>query len=93
MVQRDVGTNDLFPEVGRLILLTCHRRESWGEPFRAVCSAARQLANRGDCEIVFVMHPNPELIHVAHETDQASSRECSVPSTSNDAAPENQWPE
>jgi hypothetical protein len=42
--------------------------------------AARQLANRGDCEIVFVMHPSPELTHVAHETDQASSRECSVPS-------------
>lgn len=67
LVQRGVEINDLFPEVGRLILLTCHRRESWGEPFRAVCSAARQLANRGDCEIVFVVHPNPELIHVAHE--------------------------
>jgi UDP-N-acetylglucosamine 2-epimerase (non-hydrolysing) len=67
LVQRAVAAKDLFPEVGRLILLTCHRRESWGEPFRAVCSAARQLANRGDCEIVFVVHPNPELIHVAHE--------------------------
>ena len=67
LVRRAVGANDLYPEVGRLILLTCHRRESWGEPFRAVCSAARQLANRGDCEIVFVMHPNPELIHIAHE--------------------------
>jgi UDP-N-acetylglucosamine 2-epimerase (non-hydrolysing) len=67
LVQRVVQANDLFPDVGRLILLTCHRRESWGEPFRAVCSAARQLANRGDCNIVFVVHPNPELIQVAHE--------------------------
>lgn len=67
LVQRSVVPNDLVTEASRLILLTCHRRESWGEPFRAVCSAARQLADRGDCEIVFVVHPNPELIQTAHE--------------------------
>ncbi len=49
------------------ILLTCHRRESWGEPYRAVCAAARRLAARGDCEIAFVVHPNPELTRVAHD--------------------------
>jgi UDP-N-acetylglucosamine 2-epimerase (non-hydrolysing) len=50
----------------RLILLTCHRRESWGAPYRAICAAARRLARRGDCEIMFVVHPNPELMNVAH---------------------------
>jgi len=68
LVQHSVPANDPFPEPNqKLVLLTCHRRESWGEPYRAVCSAALRLARRGDCEVVFVMHPNPELQHVAHE--------------------------
>jgi UDP-N-acetylglucosamine 2-epimerase (non-hydrolysing) len=66
LIQRSMLPNDPSPEAGRLILLTCHRRESWGEPFRAVCAAAHRLASRGDCEIVFVVHPNPELTRVAH---------------------------
>jgi UDP-N-acetylglucosamine 2-epimerase (non-hydrolysing) len=66
LIQRNRLPNDPFLESGRLILLTCHRRESWGEPFRAVCAAAHRLADRGDCEIVFVVHPNPDLTRVAH---------------------------
>jgi UDP-N-acetylglucosamine 2-epimerase (non-hydrolysing) len=66
-IQRSMAANDRVAESGKLVLLTCHRRESWGEPFRAVCAAARHLANRGDCEIVFVVHPNQELVQVAHE--------------------------
>jgi UDP-N-acetylglucosamine 2-epimerase (non-hydrolysing) len=57
---------DLAPPNRRMILLTCHRRESWGAPYRAICAAARQLARRGDCDIRFVVHPNPELMDVAH---------------------------
>ena len=68
LIQRGIPANDPFPEPGRaLILLTCHRRESWGEPYRAVCSAALRLADRTDCEIVFVVHPNPELAQVAYD--------------------------
>ncbi|TLU70831.1 non-hydrolyzing UDP-N-acetylglucosamine 2-epimerase [Lichenicoccus roseus] len=60
--------NDPVSELGcPLILLTCHRRESWGAPYRAVCAAARRLASRNDCEIVFVVHPNPELAQVARD--------------------------
>jgi UDP-N-acetylglucosamine 2-epimerase (non-hydrolysing) len=67
LIQQGFVANDLVAESGHLILITCHRRESWGEPFRAVCSAARHLAGRGDCGIVFVVHPNPDLAQVAHE--------------------------
>jgi UDP-N-acetylglucosamine 2-epimerase (non-hydrolysing) len=49
----------------RLLLLTCHRRESWGAPFAGICSAIRRIAERGDCEIVFVLHPNPALAEMA----------------------------
>ncbi|KAA5612954.1 UDP-N-acetylglucosamine 2-epimerase (non-hydrolyzing) [Rhodovastum atsumiense] len=48
-----------------LILVTCHRRENWGAPFLSVCHAARRLAGRGDCDVVFVLHPNPALAEAA----------------------------
>jgi UDP-N-acetylglucosamine 2-epimerase (non-hydrolysing) len=67
LIQQGFVANDLVAKSDHMLLMTCHRRESWGAPFRAVCFAARQLANRGDCEIVFVVHPNPELAQVAHE--------------------------
>lgn len=74
LIQPAVPANDLFPETSKmlktrraLILVTCHRRESWGEPYRAVCAAMLRLARRGDCEILFVVHPNPELAQVAQD--------------------------
>jgi UDP-N-acetylglucosamine 2-epimerase (non-hydrolysing) len=67
LIQSRLIANDRDAGGRRLILVTCHRRESWGAPFRAVCSAARNLANRGDSEIAFVVHPNPELSQVATE--------------------------
>jgi UDP-N-acetylglucosamine 2-epimerase len=51
-----------------LLLLTCHRRESWGAVFAGICSAIRRIAQRDDCEIVFVLHPNPSLAETALET-------------------------
>jgi UDP-N-acetylglucosamine 2-epimerase len=48
-----------------LLLLTCHRRESWGAVFTGICSAMRRIAQRGDCEIFFVLHPNPVLAETA----------------------------
>jgi UDP-N-acetylglucosamine 2-epimerase len=48
-----------------LLLLTCHRRESWGAVFTGICSAIRRIAQRGDCEIFFVLHPNPVLAETA----------------------------
>src|SRR5262249_33704076 len=33
-------------EDGRFVLITAHRRESFGEPFRQICEAIRQLAER-----------------------------------------------
>lgn len=45
----------------RVVLATAHRRESFGAPFRRICAALLQLAARGDVEIVFPLHPNPNL--------------------------------
>lgn len=45
----------------RLIVATCHRRESFGAPLRSICAAIVRLAARGDVQIVFPLHPNPRL--------------------------------
>jgi len=41
----------------RLIVVTTHRRESWGEGTEAICRALLQLATRDDVQIVFPVHP------------------------------------
>lgn len=44
----------------RLVLVTVHRRENWGEPLADVLAAVRQLIDRfADIEVVVPAHPNP----------------------------------
>jgi UDP-N-acetylglucosamine 2-epimerase (non-hydrolysing) len=44
-----------------LILVTAHRRENFGQPLEDVCEALKQLASRGDVEIVYPVHLNPNV--------------------------------
>ena len=45
----------------RLILVTAHRRESFGPGFERICMALNRLAAREDVEIVYPVHPNPNV--------------------------------
>jgi UDP-N-acetylglucosamine 2-epimerase (non-hydrolysing) len=45
----------------RTILVTGHRRESFGEGFSNICSALSQLARRRDVQIVYPVHLNPNV--------------------------------
>ncbi len=45
----------------RLILVTAHRRENFGEPLESICHALKELAGRGDVEIVYPVHLNPNV--------------------------------
>lgn len=45
----------------KLILVTGHRRESFGEGFVRICQALRRLAGRPDVELVYPVHPNPNV--------------------------------
>ena len=45
----------------KLILVTAHRRESFGEGFENICAAIGRLADRGDVQIVYPVHPNPNV--------------------------------
>ena len=49
------------PATRRLILVTAHRRENFGEPFENICLAIRDLAAREDVEIVYPVHLNPHV--------------------------------
>ncbi|MBI5294570.1 MAG: UDP-N-acetylglucosamine 2-epimerase (non-hydrolyzing) [Chloroflexi bacterium] len=45
----------------RLILVTAHRRENFGQPIEDICAALKALAARGDVEIVYPVHLNPNV--------------------------------
>jgi len=45
----------------KLVLVTAHRRESFGEGFARICSALSRLAARPDVQIVYPVHLNPNV--------------------------------
>ena len=50
------------PATGRrLILVTAHRRENFGAGFEEICRALAAIGARDDVEIVFPVHPNPNV--------------------------------
>lgn len=51
----------------RLLLVTVHRRESWGAPLDRVLGAVQTLLNRyQDAEVVLPAHPNPAVRQQVH---------------------------
>jgi len=45
----------------KVVLVTGHRRENFGEGFLNICKALSQIASRNDVEIVFPVHLNPNV--------------------------------
>jgi UDP-N-acetylglucosamine 2-epimerase (non-hydrolysing) len=45
----------------RLVLVTGHRRENFGQGFEDLCLALRALAERPDVQIVYPVHLNPQV--------------------------------
>ncbi|MFH1061459.1 MAG: UDP-N-acetylglucosamine 2-epimerase (non-hydrolyzing) [Candidatus Omnitrophota bacterium] len=45
----------------KVILVTAHRRESFGKPFNQICQAIKQIAKLADVEIVYPVHLNPNV--------------------------------
>jgi UDP-N-acetylglucosamine 2-epimerase (non-hydrolysing) len=47
---------------GRIVLVTMHRRESWGAPLDRVLAAVRAMVDRHpDVHVLLPMHPNPSV--------------------------------
>jgi UDP-N-acetylglucosamine 2-epimerase (non-hydrolysing) len=53
----------------RMILVTAHRRENFGEPLRTVCLALRDIASAysGSIRIVYPVHRNPNVWGPVHD--------------------------
>lgn len=45
----------------RLVLVTGHRRENFGDGFIHICNAIRRVAERPDVQVVYPMHMNPNV--------------------------------
>jgi len=59
---RQAGSTGSGPHPARaLLLVTAHRRESFGTPLEDICAALKDLAARGDVEIVYPVHLNPNV--------------------------------
>lgn len=49
----------------KLILVTAHRRESFGQPFENICNAVKELSTKyPDVEFVYPVHLNPNVREV-----------------------------
>lgn len=65
---------DLIPEAAKaldskkqVILLTTHRRESFGSPMHETLSAIKELSQRPDIHIIFPVHKNPAVMATVNE--------------------------
>ena len=47
----------------KLIVVTAHRRESFGAGFAHICEALARLAQRPDIQLVYPVHRNPNVMH------------------------------
>ncbi|NIJ06910.1 UDP-N-acetylglucosamine 2-epimerase [Sphingomonas vulcanisoli] len=52
---------ELADEAVPLVLVTGHRRESFGKGFQSICDGLRAIAARGDVRMVYPVHLNPEV--------------------------------
>jgi UDP-N-acetylglucosamine 2-epimerase (non-hydrolysing) len=50
----------------RVIFVTAHRRENWGEPLENICTALRDIVRKyEDVELVYLVHLNPVVSETA----------------------------
>ncbi|MEQ8195480.1 MAG: UDP-N-acetylglucosamine 2-epimerase (non-hydrolyzing) [Rhodospirillales bacterium] len=55
------GRFDFLDPAKKLILVTGHRRENFGQGFENICAALAELGSRPDVQIVYPVHLNPNV--------------------------------
>ncbi|MDQ2899535.1 MAG: UDP-N-acetylglucosamine 2-epimerase (non-hydrolyzing) [Acidobacteriota bacterium] len=50
----------------KLIVVTAHRRESFGPGLESICRALKRLSEREDVQIVYPVHRNPNVLDPVH---------------------------
>lgn len=67
--QLRAGLEDQFSFLNRdkrLILITGHRRENFGDGFEMICNALGHLSERDDVELLYPVHLNPNVQEPVH---------------------------
>ncbi len=78
--QLELPIREVVGDAGRLVLVTAHRRESFGEPLRNVFTALQSLAEaHPDVTFVYPVHPNPNVEGPAREMLTASNLKLIAP--------------
>lgn len=64
----------------KIILVTAHRRENWGEPLRDICSALKELVSlHSDIVIIYSVHLNPNIREPVYKALSSTPRVFLVP--------------
>jgi UDP-N-acetylglucosamine 2-epimerase (non-hydrolysing) len=51
----------------KIILVTCHRRESWGEPLEKLCDTIKSFTQDfPECVFIWPVHGNPQVSGIVH---------------------------
>jgi UDP-N-acetylglucosamine 2-epimerase (non-hydrolysing) len=67
-VERGAPVGVALDPTKRLVLVTAHRRDSFGAPLRGICRAVGRLSRRyADVEFLWPVHPNPAVLATVHE--------------------------
>jgi len=66
---------EILPAESRVILMTLHRRESWGEPLKKLCNAVKKIIEENpDLWLVLPVHKNPlvrdDICNIFKETER-----------------------
>lgn len=68
--QGDTKYQEFFKDIDfskKVVLVTAHRRESFGEPFENICNAIKELSTEHpDIEFVYPVHLNPNVREVVY---------------------------
>lgn len=57
------------------VLITVHRRESFGEPLIRICRAIESLAERNqNVDFFWPVHPNPQIKNIIHDFFEGNTR-------------------
>ena len=57
---------DYLDHKRRVVVVTAHRRETFGDDFLHICRAIKRLAVREDVQVVFPVHPNPNVRNIVN---------------------------
>ena len=65
----DKSLNNIDFNNKKIVLLTAHRRENWGEPMKDIFAAVKELVTKNeDVNVIFPMHKNPLIRELANES-------------------------